>query len=327
MVLILSQNEFESTTDKVVRWLIFYKIPFMRVNGDDFIKEVRLKDQKLKYRNLDLSRVKSIWNRRWLGTPEIYDCLSTHEFDIDMLNIGKLISNLNMENNQISNYFFNELRKLNCKWTNPTGKTSVNKLDVLHVAKSLDFNVPETLVTTEKSDVIDFVGKHKMIVNKPISEVVSFHVNRNDLEERIVSLTSLWTEEDVCCKLKKKFKLSLFQENIQKKYEIRVFYLSQNLYSMAIFSQKDSQTKVDFRNYNRRKPNRRVPYKVNEGLHKKIIQLMINLDLNMGSIDLIVDKNDRIYFLEVNPVGQFGMVSTPCNYYLEELLVKYLSNE
>jgi len=31
--------------------------------------------------------------------------------------------------------------------------------------------------------------------------------------------------------------------------------------------------------------------------------------LESGSIDFIVDENDELIFLEVNPVGQFGMVS------------------
>ena len=29
-------------------------------------------------------------------------------------------------------------------------------------------------------------------------------------------------------------------------------------------------------------------------------------------------------FLEVNPVGQFGMVSLPCNYQLEKRIAQYL---
>jgi hypothetical protein len=37
-----------------------------------------------------------------------------------------------------------------------------------------------------------------------------------------------------------------------------------------------------------------------------------------------VFPNGDIYFLEVNPAGQFGMVSTPCNYYLEEKIAEVL---
>jgi len=46
------------------------------------------------------------------------------------------------------------------------------------------------------------------------------------------------------------------------------------------------------------------------------------LNLESGSIDLILDKSGNIYFLEINPVGQFGMTSVPTNYYLEKKVAK-----
>lgn len=51
---------------------------------------------------------------------------------------------------------------------------------------------------------------------------------------------------------------------------------------------------------------------------------MADLDLNCGSIDMILGNDGLYYFLEVNPVGQFGMVSGPCNYYLERKIANFL---
>jgi hypothetical protein len=39
---------------------------------------------------------------------------------------------------------------------------------------------------------------------------------------------------------------------------------------------------------------------------------------------LIYAKDSNYYFLEVNPEGQLGMVSLPCNYYLEKKIAKEL---
>lgn len=83
---------------------------------------------------------------------------------------------------------------------------------------------------------------------------------------------------------------------IDKKYEIRTFYLKGKFYSMAIFSQNDSKTVVDFRNYNIEKPNRTVPYNLPKSITHKISQLMRNLEMNCGSIDLIYGKDDEFYF-------------------------------
>ena len=54
---------------------------------------------------------------------------------------------------------------------------------------------------------------------------------------------------------------------------------------------------------------------------------MYKLELNSGSIDLILDKKNRFVFLEINPIGQFGMTSFPCNYSIEKEIAKYLCNE
>lgn len=120
------------------------------------------------------------------------------------------------------------------------------------------------------------------------------------------------------------FAVSLVQNYIEKKYELRVFYFEKLFYTMAIFSQNDSKTSVDFRNYNKEKPNRTVPYKLPYEVEQKLINLMDKLDLNCGSIDMIVEKNNEYVFLEVNPIGQFGMISSPCNYNLERIIAKYL---
>ena len=81
---------------------------------------------------------------------------------------------------------------------------------------------------------------------------------------------------------------------------------------MAIFSQEIEQTKVDFRKYSKEIPNRYVPYDLPKTISMKLKRLMDNLKLNSGSIDLVYTKDEDYYFLEVNPVGQFAMVSEPC---------------
>jgi glutathione synthase/RimK-type ligase-like ATP-grasp enzyme len=52
---------------------------------------------------------------------------------------------------------------------------------------------------------------------------------------------------------------------------------------------------------------------------------MLQLELTTASIDLIVDLNENYVFLEVNPDGQFGMISYPCNYYLEKEIANQLT--
>ena len=93
---------------------------------------------------------------------------------------------------------------------------------------------------------------------------------------------------------------------------------------MAIFSQMDDRTAVDYRHYRPDKPNRQVPFILPLKVQHKLRMLMRDLDLSSGSIDMIYDKFNRYVFLEVNPVGQFGMISQACNYYLEKSVAEHL---
>jgi glutathione synthase/RimK-type ligase-like ATP-grasp enzyme len=116
----------------------------------------------------------------------------------------------------------------------------------------------------------------------------------------------------------------LLQEYTEKDVELRIFFIEQKLFTMAIFSQLDEQTSVDYRNYNTEKPNRNVPYKLPTEIKKKILAFAKKAQLNTGSIDIILNKDGEYVFLEVNPVGQFGWVSKNCNYYIEQEIAKHL---
>lgn len=119
---------------------------------------------------------------------------------------------------------------------------------------------------------------------------------------------------------------SLVQEKVEKEYEIRVFYFLGKFYSMAILSQNNKQTELDYRKYDLKKPNRFIPYKLSDKLKNKISLFMKKLNLNIGSLDFIKSTNGKIYFLEVNFMGQFGMVDFPCNYGIHKDIAEFLIN-
>jgi glutathione synthase/RimK-type ligase-like ATP-grasp enzyme len=117
-----------------------------------------------------------------------------------------------------------------------------------------------------------------------------------------------------------------FQKYIEKEFELRIFYLKGKFYSMAIFSQNDIKTTIDYRNYNKEKPNRNIPFQLPKDLEKKLHFFMKKSALDTGSIDMIKDTNGQYVFLEVNPVGQFDWLSINCNYYIEEKIAYFLNH-
>ena len=95
-----------------------------------------------------------------------------------------------------------------------------------------------------------------------------------------------------------------------------------NIYKTESLARKTIQSSdtTDFRNYNIDKPNRYVPFLLPKDIEEKLLNLLEDLDLNTGSVDLIYDNDDNYVFLEINPVGQFGMVSINCNYHIEKMI-------
>jgi len=197
---------------------------------------------------------------------------------------------------------------------------SDNENIVLDKARQLGLLTPERLTTNFLQELIDFKSKVGKVITKTYWAPLQY-----DEGDYWIPMYTEEITDSIIEKLPPKFGISYFQEKIDKKYELRVFYLKGEFYTMAIFSQQDEQTQVDFRKYNHKKPNRTVPFKLHKEIDNKLDKLMDSLDLDCGSIDIVVDKNNNYYFLEVNPVGQFGMTSYPCNYYLEKRIAKYLA--
>jgi glutathione synthase/RimK-type ligase-like ATP-grasp enzyme len=94
---------------------------------------------------------------------------------------------------------------------------------------------------------------------------------------------------------------------------------------MAIFSQNDEKTIVDWRNYNHDRPNRKIPFKLPLEVENNIRKFIKASGLNTGAIDMVVTKGRKYVFLECNPNGQISMVSEHCNYFIEKYIADYLS--
>ncbi|WP_052308788.1 hypothetical protein [Runella slithyformis] len=178
-----------------------------------------------------------------------------------------------------------------------------------------------TIVTTNKNDLLLFKKEAGTIITKPIVDTRFFYHKKRTYALYTSTMSDLDIEN-----LPNLFLPTLFQEYVEKKYEIRTFMLGETFFSMAIFSQNNNKTKVDFREYDNEAPNRNVPYILPKYIEKLLLKFSKKVGLNSGSFDLIKTIDDNYVFLEVNPAGQFGMVSYPCNYFLEEKIANYLIN-
>ena len=337
MILVISRGSHELTTDLVSDWVRRLGGDLVRLNAEDVWPgrymsarlgastgddRIRIQDPAFDRQPIDIpvEDVRVVWYRRWTFFRRFLD-------DMDPIDDGSagitgyaarraLRREIDAAGRALMSAF------AHARWLSEPGTTDVDKVHALRVARDAGVSIPETLVTTSRAEVAAFLDSAP-------AGIITKNLAASPLSIDLADGTSLatYTEPVPAEALEgwpETFAASLFQHRIDKSYELRVFVLGDDLYAMAMFSQDDPKTATDFRRYQLRRPNRYVPYRLDDDLADRLRSLMRSLDLETGSIDLIRSPDGDTFFLEVNPVGQFGMVSQPCNYHLERRVAEYL---
>ena len=317
MNVIIQSERDDLSTDDVIMWLYHLK-PNLSINyfyDGYFVDSISLQLNNLngislKINDKFLINSDYFWYRRG----------SLKSFNLEKSKISPLYNRTHEETNIPIIEFLN--RGFLQKNINRFTDNFTNKLEMLNIAKQLGILIPDVLITGNSVDLINFVNEHGKVITKPINNP---YINFKYQDFIIKSLThsKLLTINDIP-NGEFEFMPSFFQKYIEKKFEIRSYYLDGVFKSMAIFSQQNERTKIDFRNYDIEKPNRCVPYKLPNWLEKKLHKLMLKLKLNSGSFDIIYTPECKYVFLEVNSIGQFQWVSLNCNYYIEKLIAEKL---
>lgn len=177
------------------------------------------------------------------------------------------------------------------------------KMLQLDIAKKIGLLTPNTILSNSKQDIVDFVennnnecvlklSTHPVFKqNENIYFVFSNKVMKSDFKDFDLSINSP----------------VIIQNYIPKKYEVRYTYVYGEHFACKIESQASNKSKLDYRRYDFAK----TPYTAitpPKLIKECVDKLMIELELNYGALDFIVTPNDDWYFLEINPVGQYGWI-------------------
>lgn len=306
MILVITKNA-DPTTTTLCYWLINLKKEFKIISEEDDIELIELKKNSILINNI---------SRNYKLDIDIVDKILYRQGDINinrniMLKDKSPLANLlNIERRILHKFIHEKISKI--KHFGHPQFADLNKLIILEKASSFDLLVPDYIYTTSKKSVISFKKEQKKIITKTISP--GYYYEKEELN--YASYTELLSSKDIQ-NLDSDFYPTFFQKLIEKAYEIRTFYINNEFFSVAIISQSNSKTKIDYRNYDKLHPNRNIPYKLPKEIEKKLKKLIDDLVLKYCSIDLIFGEDGNFYFLEINPIGQFGNVSYFGNYYLE----------
>lgn len=328
-MILLFTHRHDKATKQVCEWLAHYGHEFIRLNDGERIRLQRVELNngnervwiEVQGRRLELSEITHTFFRG--GSVQVDDYYvdpyrTKRETKLIETEYPAYISNYSMGKLEYLVYRLN--RGANTLGLNSLGR--YNKIIALQIATHTGMHIPDTLLTNRRTDVQAFLDRHGRIITKSLDigfscydalSGGSFHLYTSALgREQVEALPEY-------------FPLSKFQQQIDKRYEVRTFYLRGQCYSTAVFSQQHEQTKVDSRRYDLSRMNRMVPYRLPEDLEARVRQLMQLAGLDTGSLDFIKDTQGRYVFLEVNPIGQYGYVSDTCNYHLHREIARALT--
>lgn len=176
----------------------------------------------------------------------------------------------------------------------------------LMLASEIGFNVPQGLITNDIASVREVIQAGPAI-GKPLRQALI----RGE-QERVIFTTRLERLNDSD---EGSIALAPFivQTEIKKQYDVRVTMVGCQVFATAIRSQEHEETIVDWRQGSRpdlRHERMELPREVEE----QCGALMKRLNLRYGAIDFICDQQGKLWFLEINPNGQWAWIENLTGY-------------
>jgi glutathione synthase/RimK-type ligase-like ATP-grasp enzyme len=304
MILIITHKE-DYTADYLIDKLNNKGISYHRFNCEDCLKQnISLQFGEIEMKAIhQIHKFDSVWYRR-TKLPELEGACP--EEKIYLLH-------------EIDTFLFNLFAIIKGKWlSHPESiRRAENKFYQLSLARESGFHVPNTIITTDRSVLKEFFKQNDQTVVKPISKGrINYSDNTSKLIFTNIVSRSIFAELD-------NFELTpaIFQEHIDKDYEIRVTVVGENVFGAVVYSQTDMDTVVDWR----RKKLQFLKYDVPEDLRNKCIGMLKALGISFGAFDFIRSKSGKYYFLEVNPNGQWVWIENDTRQPISESIINFLS--
>lgn len=190
-------------------------------------------------------------------------------------------------------------------WVNPVRAKALadRKAVQLHHAAAVGLDTPPTLISNDPEAIRAFYREHGgRAIYKPITAAAWI----SEAEEKVRgTFTTALTEE----LLREDAALSnapgIYQPLLDKAYELRVTVMGHTVIAARLHSQREGDYLTDWRanDFDERMGCER--YALPEAVQARCLQVMARLGLVFGCIDIVVTRDGRYVFLEVNEMGQF----------------------
>jgi hypothetical protein len=319
MILCISHSDDFYTIDIVVKRLKELGKEVVRLNSDKFSEylsfeykinsgestiEVNYNGEKFTAED-----VEAVWYRKLWGVaiPE--------ELDSSFHGIYR------QEYTTMRNLFFESISHV--PWMNVMDidhKIGENKFDQLNQARNAGLTIPESLFTNNQEEVKSFFYT---VCNEQMIAKLHGALSRSMSGNTPMFPTTLIREEDLESLDTLPYCPMIFQRAIDKSYELRIAYVDGTFFPGKINATKSEIGKTDWRIANDLQSTWEE-YILPDAVCNSLTQMMTNMGLQFGVIDMIRDNQGEYVFLEVNPQGEWGMIQRDLGYPIGETIAEKL---
>lgn len=252
-------------------------------------------DEPLAWRTADGSGFRSVWHRR-VREPDrvagLGDC--DQAFAVDEWALFQ------------RNLLAADWALPGALWVNrpDAARRAENKAIQLDAARRCGLRVPRTLFSSDPDAVEAFRQANRRVIYKPFS----LHTWLSDARDRacVVHARLLEPEFHVDPRAVQACP-GIFQAYVEKTADIRVTVVGEHMSAVRI-ADRSGDAFVDWRSHVRAEGFEPTECMLPAPTEDKLRALMKSLGLAYGAIDLVLDAEGHLHFLEVNQAGQFLFV-------------------
>lgn len=304
------------TADYLIIRLIEKKIPYFRVNTEDFPLKlegaVRFPQCNFSVKDdfnrvINSKKISGIWYRR----PK-------------MLPSSKEVSHHFLPYIQEDSWFFIngllELASSSTAWVSRPGniRNAENKILQLKIAYKCGLHIPQTFIGNSPQELkkLQALLANKTLIAKPIRSGRYFFKNKTKLFYTSI-FPRKWKADEI------KIWPIIVQEKISKKRDIRVTIFKNKIFSVEVrISAKDEEKSLDWRRSIDTATYEPVTLPLE--ISKKLLQMLKIMGLSFGAFDLIETPRGEYVFLEVNPNGQWAWIEEKTGLPMRDALIHCL---
>lgn len=207
------------------------------------------------------------------------------------------------------------------KWINQfeLTKRAASKPYQLQEAIRAGLSVPATLITNSPLLATEFIADNPRSIYKTLS-APSVDIG----DKRSLIFTHLLEEGDLTSIAQVKFAPCMFQEYVEKAYELRITYIGGVFFVVRIYSQDKDDTSIDWRAGDWDSHRYEISL-LPADIQDRLGNLMSSLKLQFGAIDMIVTPAGQHVFLEVNPHGAWLWLEQATGIPISQGIARYIA--